>query len=94
MPTTDRTPGTTTTGRKITGTDYRARLDHSSSDGSIRDYTLLTADGRVLGRVGWHGARLSRTAGYHEGWSVPSFSTRTWDSLADAATALAAEVQA
>lgn len=81
------------TARRIPGTTYRARTLYRSGDGSVREYALTTEDGRALGSVTWHGARLARAAGYHEGRGSYDHRKPSWPNLAAAAAALAAQAE-
>lgn len=80
-----------TTTRRIPGTTYRARTLYRSEDGSVREYALTTEDGRDLGRVSYHGKRMARAAGYHEGLGAYDHRKTSWSNLAQAATALDAQ---
>lgn len=84
---------TAATARRIPGTTYRARTLYRSQDGSVRQYALETEDGRNVGAVSWHEARVGRSAGYHAGLGSYDHRASSWANLAQAATALDAQAE-
>ncbi len=76
------------TSRLIPGTNFVARTDMRSSDGSVRNYTLFSRDG-VIGKVSWHPGSATRPRGYQEGHGCYRRDLPTWRNLAHAATVLA-----
>lgn len=77
--------------RKIAGTDAVARHDYVSHDKSVRNYTILAADGTTLGRVTSHSRALARSAGWHEGHRSFGRDIRSWGTLTEAALAFGAK---
>lgn len=72
--------------RTIPGTPgLKARTDRRSTDGSIREYTILTAGGTWLGSVSWDGGGVGRAAGYYEGHGLYRREQRWFPTLAEAA---------
>lgn len=76
--------------RKIAGTDYVAVTMYKSSDGSVREYAVFTADGEAsLGMAYWHGPRRFRPTGFYSMNSVSRINEETWPNLATFAEEMA-----
>lgn len=82
--------------RRIPGTDVIAVTMYASDDRSVRQYSLFTADGYILGNISSHSSQIGGSAGYHLGTGLYSITRggRTFRNLAEAAAYLLANKEA
>lgn len=75
--------------RRISGTDLIAVTMYASTDRTVREYAIFTADGESLGTVYYGKASRAIYRGSEYGHtSYSSLTTKRYGSLADAALAL------